>query len=39
MGIGLNVSSEILKAHGGALIVANSPDGGAIVILQLPLFP
>lgn len=37
MGIGLSVTSEILKAHGGALVVANAPAGGAIVTLQLPL--
>jgi signal transduction histidine kinase len=36
MGIGLSVSAEILKAHRGALIVANAPEGGAIVTLQLP---
>jgi signal transduction histidine kinase len=39
MGIGLSVSSEILKAHGGALIVSNASEGGAIVVLQLPVFP
>ena len=37
MGIGLSVTSEILKAHGGALIVVNAPSVGAIVTLQLPL--
>ena len=36
MGIGLSVSAEILKAHRGALLVANAPEGGAIVTLQLP---
>lgn len=36
MGIGLNVSAEILKAHGGALEVANAPGGGAVVTLTLP---
>lgn len=36
MGIGLNVSSEILKAHGGALQVANAPGHGALVTLVLP---
>jgi signal transduction histidine kinase len=39
MGIGLSVSAEILKAHGGALIVANAPGGGAIITLQLPSHP
>jgi len=36
MGIGLSVSSEILKAHGGALEVANGQEGGAIVTMRLP---
>jgi signal transduction histidine kinase len=36
MGIGLNVTSEILKAHDGTLTVANAPEGGAIVTLQIP---
>jgi signal transduction histidine kinase len=39
MGIGLSVTAEILKAHRGALVVANAPDGGAVVTLQLPSFP
>jgi len=37
MGIGLSVSSEILKAHQGALLVTNAPEGGAVVTLQLPM--
>ncbi len=37
MGIGLNVSGEILRAHGGELMVRNPPGGGAVVVLQLPL--
>lgn len=36
MGIGLSVSSEILRAHGGSLHVANAPDGGAVVTFILP---
>ena len=36
MGIGLSVSSEILRAHGGALEVVNAPEGGAIVTLRFP---
>jgi signal transduction histidine kinase len=36
MGIGLSVTAEILKAHDGALQVANAAEGGAIVILELP---
>lgn len=36
MGIGLSVTNEIVRAHDGSLTVANSPEGGAIVTLQLP---
>lgn len=36
MGIGLSVASEILRAHGGSLRVANAPEGGAIVTFLLP---
>jgi signal transduction histidine kinase len=37
MGVGLSVTSEIVKAHRGALVVGNGPDGGAVVTVQLPL--
>jgi signal transduction histidine kinase len=37
MGIGLSVASEILRAHGGELRVENSPAGGAVVTVILPL--
>ena len=37
MGIGLSVTAEIVKAHRGALLVGNGPDGGAVVTVQLPL--
>lgn len=37
MGIGLNVTAEILRAHGGELRVANSAEGGATVTFVLPL--
>ena len=36
MGIGLSVSSEILRAHGGTHEVANAPEGGAIVTMRFP---
>jgi len=36
MGIGMSVTAEILKAHHGRLVVANSPEGGAEVTLELP---
>lgn len=37
IGIGLSVSSEILKAHGGRLQVANAPASGAVVTIELPV--
>lgn len=39
MGIGLSVTSEILRAHGGSLQVANAPEGGAVVTFVLPALP
>ncbi|MHA3774332.1 ATP-binding protein [Verrucomicrobiota bacterium sgz303538] len=36
MGIGLNVSTEILKAHRGVLTVNNGPSGGALVTFLVP---
>ena len=35
MGIGLNVTQEIVKAHGGRLSVANRSEGGAVVRIEL----
>jgi signal transduction histidine kinase len=39
MGIGLSVSSEILKAHRGVLTVANGSDRGAVVTFLIPSVP
>ena len=36
MGIGLSVTSEIVRAHGGELRLANAASGGAEVSLHLP---
>lgn len=36
MGIGLSVTSEIMRAHGGELRLANAAAGGAEVSLHLP---
>ena len=36
MGVGLSVTAEILRAHGGELRLANKPGGGATVTLVLP---
>jgi signal transduction histidine kinase len=35
MGIGLSVANEIIKAHGGSLLLANGDKGGAQVTVQL----
>jgi signal transduction histidine kinase len=35
-GLGLSISFEILQAHGGDLLLANSEDGGALASLRLP---
>jgi signal transduction histidine kinase len=37
MGLGLNVASEIIKAHGGRLTLENDPPRGACVEIVLPL--
>ena len=39
MGIGLSVTAEILKAHGGALLVANAPGRWRGRHLRLPCWP
>ena len=36
-GLGLSIARQIANAHGGTLIAANRPDGGAIFTLCLPL--
>lgn len=35
MGIGLSVAQEVIRAHGGRLTVANRPEGGALVRIEL----
>lgn len=37
MGIGLSVTAEIVRAHGGELRLANAPAGGAVVTMRLPV--
>ena len=39
MGIGLNVSQEIVKAHRGVVTVNNAPTGGAVVTFLIPALP
>ena len=36
-GIGLAVCDEIVRYHGGALVLRNAPDGGLIAEVRLPL--
>jgi two-component system NtrC family sensor kinase len=35
-GLGLNVSMEIIKKHGGTLVAKNREEGGATFIIRLP---
>ena len=37
MGLGLRISQLIAEAHGGRLLAANRPEGGALFRLQLPV--
>lgn len=37
LGVGLSISKSIAMKHGGSLSIGNSPLGGAVVELQLPL--
>jgi signal transduction histidine kinase len=39
MGVGLNIVSSIITAHGGSLKLQNDPKGGAVIIVVLPLLP
>lgn len=36
LGMGLAISREIARQHGGELLMGNRPEGGAEVLLQLP---
>lgn len=36
MGVGLNIVSTIISAHGGSMNLQNDPKGGAVVIVLLP---
>jgi signal transduction histidine kinase len=36
-GIGLSVSDEIMRLHGGELLIESPADGGVLVTLRLPL--
>jgi two-component system sensor histidine kinase KdpD len=36
-GLGLAISKGIIEAHGGFMAAENRPDGGAIIMLALPI--
>ena len=36
MGVGLNIVSSIVTAHGGSMNLQNDPKGGAVIIVLLP---
>ncbi|MCC6501772.1 MAG: HAMP domain-containing protein [Deltaproteobacteria bacterium] len=38
IGLGLSISISIIKEHGGTLEASNSPDGGAVFRVRLPVY-
>ena len=36
MGVGLNIVSSIIAAHGGSMNLQNDPKGGAVILVTLP---
>jgi signal transduction histidine kinase len=36
-GLGLFVADEIVRRHGGSLVISNAPEGGGRVIFEIPL--
>ena len=38
-GLGLAIAYGIVQDHGGQIIAANHPDGGAVLTVELPMAP
>jgi signal transduction histidine kinase len=36
VGLGLSIASDIVRAHGGSLVLTDTPDGGLTVEITLP---
>jgi signal transduction histidine kinase len=39
MGVGLNIVSSVIAAHGGTILLQNDPKGGALITVTLPSLP
>jgi PAS domain S-box-containing protein len=39
LGLGLYITAEIVKAHGGSIRVGEAPEGGSRFVVELPLSP
>ncbi|NBC02340.1 MAG: PAS domain-containing sensor histidine kinase, partial [Bacteroidetes bacterium] len=37
LGLGLSISKDIIKQHGGTISARNDPDGGAVFTVTLPI--
>ena len=37
MGVGLSICHEIIKDHEGTITAKNSPEGGAVFTIKLPV--
>lgn len=39
MGIGLTLAREVVQAHDGSIQASNTPQGGALIVINFPLHP